>query len=189
MLSEIKTTESKSAYTGALIPILGIGATFGLAFFGFKYLDKKREEEAIKKAQESALKSTLDLKKRQERINQMETSKGFFTGVTANSPNKPVTVNMFDQAKGLISEFYIKLTDKNGLDHYIKKAENKINQANVKSIYYNTPLNNIARLNKLYNIYTSKSFKEDSLKLRPELQAQITAINNVAFKKFPASFK
>lgn len=189
MLSEIKTTQSKSPYSGVLLPVLGIGAIFGAGYFGYKVWDKKREEKAIKEANESILKSTLSLKKRQENINRIESTKGFFSGVTANSPTKPVTVNMFDQAKNLIAEFYIKLTDKNGLDHYIKKSIDKVNQANVKSIYRNTPLNNINRLNKLYNIYTSKSFKEDSLKLSPNIQAEITAINNVAFKKFPDSFK
>lgn len=189
LLSEIEHPQSSSNTPGWLIPALGIGGVFTLGYFGYQAWDKVRADKATKEATEGALKSTLDLKKRQEAINKIETTKGFVTGVTANNPTKNTTVNIFDQAKKLINEFYIKLTDKNGLDRYIRKADKNINQANIKSVYYNTPLNSIAKLNKIYNIYTSKSFKEDSQKLNANLQAQIEAINNVAFKKFPSTFK
>lgn len=188
LLSDIEKPQSGGG-GNIWVPIIALGGLGVAGYFGYQAWDKYRADKAIKQSNENALKSTLDLKKRQENINKIETTKGFFSGVTANSPKKSVTVNIFDQTKKLISEFYTKLTDKNGLDLYIKKPVDSINQANVRSIYFNTPLNSIARLNKIYNIYTSKSFKEDSLKLKPNLIAEIEAINKVSQQKFPSSYK
>lgn len=188
LLSDIEKPQS-SGGGNIWVPVIALGGLGVAGYFGYQAWDKYRSDKAITQSNENALKSTLDLKKRQENISKIETTKGFFSGVTANSPKKAVTVNMFDQTKKLIGEFYIKLTDKNGLDLYIKKPNDKINQSVVRSIYFNTPLNQIARLNKLYNIYTSKSFKEDKLKLKPNLIAELDAIDKVSYQKFPSSYK
>jgi len=189
MLSEVKTTESKSAYSGALLPVLGIGALGVLGYFGYKAWDNYREEEAINKANESALKSTLNIKRTQEKINKLETTKGTVIGVTARSQRDKKTVNIFDQVKGIINEFYIKLTDKYGTDKYIKKSTSAIDQDKVRNIVEQTPFIGMAKLQKLYNIYTGKSFKEDILKLDPMNREKIKTYLDISFSKFPQTYK
>lgn len=184
MLSDINKTQ-QSGSGSVLTPILGIGALAVASYFGYKIYDKKREEQAINKAQAESLAHTLNIKKTNARIGAIE-NKAFVKGINSNKKN--VTVNITDQAKKLVNQFYSKTTDKNGLDHYSKKSASNINEATVRGAIFETPLNSIAKLYKLYNIYTGENLKTDSLKLSQNLQAEIQAINNVAYKNFPQTF-
>lgn len=169
---------------GALVPILGIGAIAVVGFFGYKAWDKKREEKAIDEANKNALQSELDIKKRNEAIHKIETGKKAFVS-GKNSFGKQITVNIITQVKEAIDGFYIKMEDKYGTAKYVIKSKENINQKKIKQAFFSVPVKNVSDFAKIFNIYTSKSFIEESQKLAPDLYSHIKIIFDVANKKFP----
>jgi|GEM_PF-6587933 len=165
---------------GAVLPLLAVAGLGVVGFFGYKAWDKKSTEAAIEKANANSLQHDLSIKKTMQKINETETQKGYVSGV--NSFGKKVTVNIFTQVKETIKEFYTIYTDKYGLNKYIPKIKDDINQANVKNSFFDTPVLSVELFAKVYNIYTGKNFIDDAQKLSPNLYAQIKAIFEVAHK-------
>lgn len=185
MLSDVNTPQ-QSGSGGILVPILVIAGIGTAGYFGYKIYDKKREEEAIEKANKSALTHELNRKRTEQRIEKIEQS-GYVKGV--NSFGKNVNVNLFTQVKEAINEFYIPLTDKYGITKYIRKAVKNINETKVKNAFFNMPVSSVAKFAKIYNLYTGKTFVTDAQQLSPALYQQIKVIFEIANRKFPQSFK
>lgn len=185
LLSDIEKPQSTGS--GSIwLPILGIGGVGVLGYFGYKAWDKKREEQAIDKAQKSALTHELNRKRTEQRIEKIEQS-GYVKGI--NSFGKNVNVNLFTQVKEAINEFYIPLTDKYGITKYIRKSAKNINETKVKNAFFNMPVSSVAKFAKIYNLYTGKTFVTDAQQLSPALYQQIKVIFEIANRKFPQSFK
>lgn len=176
--------ESKGGSGGVLVPILGVGAVAVIGYFGYKAWDKKREEKAIDEANANALKSELSIKKRNEAINKIETGKKSFVS-GKNSYGKQITVNLITQVKEAIDGFFIKTIDQYGTAKYTARSKENINQAKIKNAFFSMPVKNVYDFQKIFNIYTSKSFIEESQKLEPSLYSHIKVIFDVANKKFP----
>lgn len=182
MSTEVKQPGQQSF----IVPILAVGAVGVVGYFGYKYLDKKREQAAIEQATVNARKSELSLKKTKERIATIE-NKAFVSGI--NGFGKQITVNIVNQAKELINQFYLSVTDSNGITKYHKKSPVKINQTIVKDAIFKTPLKELRKLASIYNIYTGGNLLEDSQRLDLNLYTQIKKLYEIAYKKYPATFK
>lgn len=169
---------------GLIVPLLIVAGVGTVGYFGYKAWDKKREEKAIDEANKNALQSELDIKKRNEAIHKIETGKKAFVS-GKNSFGKQITVNIITQVKEAIDGFYIKMEDKYGTAKYVIKSKENINQKKIKQAFFSVPVKNVSDFAKIFNIYTSKSFIEESQKLAPELYSHIKIIFDVANKKFP----
>lgn len=184
MISDVPTPTKTGG--GIILPILGIAAVGVVGYFGFDYLDKERQRKAIDEATNNARKSELDLKKTKERIQKIE-SKAFVSGI--NGYGKQATVNIITQAKELINQFYNPVTDQYGITKYFKKSIANVNQTAVRDSVFKTPLKELRKLASIYNIYTGKNFLDDAQQLKPNLYTEIKTLYEVAYKKFPESFK
>lgn len=182
MLSTVTTpqtqTESKSGY---IMPLVTLGLT-GIAIWkGIDWLKEWQSRKETEKAQQSTLKHELSLKRTQERIAEIE-RKAYVKGVNANK--KIVTVNIINQAQEIINGFFVVLTDKNGIKKYILKSQNNISASQIKNAIFNTPLQSIGLLQKVYNIYTGRNLLNDCQKLPANTYTEIKTVFSFAQKKY-----
>lgn len=185
-LSDINKTNQPSEKMGLALPLIGLGGFGVAAYFVYQAWDKKRATEIIEKANANSLKHELNLKKTNAKIAQIE-NRAFVTG--KNSRGKVVTINISDAAKTLINQFYNRLTDQYGLEKFIKKNPKDISSKIVTETILTTPLNNIAKLYKIYNIYTGQNFKTDVFKLDSVAQSMIKTVDQAAYKYYPKTFE
>lgn len=171
-------SETKQSF---VMPLIALGLT-GLAVWkGIDWLKDWQSQKATEQAQQSTLKHELNLKRTKERIAEIE-RKAYVKGVNANK--KTVSVNIINQAQEIINAFFVVLTDKNGTKKYILKAEKNIPASQIKNAIFNTPLNSIALLQKVYNIYTDRNLLNDCQKLPPNIYTEIKTVFSFAAQKY-----
>ena len=186
MISEVKPTTTTQQSTGVLMPLLIIGIGGVAVWKGFDYFGKERERKEIEKATQSKLKSEMDTIRTKEAIAKIE-SKAYVSGV--NGYGKTKTVNIVNQAKELINLFLITLTDANGINKYILRSKPQANDAKIRTVIFETPLNNLRKLAVIYNIYTKRDLLQDCQKLSLNTNTEIKKLYEIAYKKYPATFK
>lgn len=183
MLSTVTTqpqTQTKSE-SGYLMPLITLGLT-GIAIWkGVDWIKEWQSRKATEEAQKSTLKHELNIKRTQQKIAEIE-RKAYRTGINANK--KTVSVNVVNEVQKIINGFFVVLTDSNGIKKYILKDAKSINAAQIKDAVFNTPLNSIDLLQKLYNIYTGRNFLSDTNKLPYGVAKQIETVLNVAQQKY-----
>lgn len=177
----ITTTQQESKNSGYIMPLIALGLT-GIALWkGIDWFKDWQSQKETEKAQASALKHELNIKRTQERINAIE-RKAIVSGVNANK--KTVTVNIINQANEIINSFFVVLTDKHGTKKYILKADKNINAFKIKSAIFSTPLKSIGTLQQVYSIYTGRNLLNDCQKLPPNTYTEIKTVFEFAAKKY-----
>lgn len=169
-------SESKNS---ALTPVIIVGGLGLLAWQGFKYFDKAREQREIDKARESGINSAVNIVKSKQRVDSLE-QKALFKGV--NGYGKIVTSNYITNAKEIIDGLLNTILDKqSGINKYSVKTQPK--ESKVLNALFETPIDALPKLLKVYAIYTQRSLIDDLQKLSPNNYAKVKALFNVMNKR------
>lgn len=185
MISEVKTlpaTQQRSDQ-GIIMPLIGLGIIGIAAWKGFSIYQDWQSKKNIEKSQENILKHELSLKKTKEKISDIE-RKAYVTGI--NGYKKIVSINIINQVNEIINNFFIVLTDSNGIKKYIIKSEKDIKKAapKIKAAIFQTPIKSLGTLQKVYNIYTNRNLLNDCQKLDLNTYTEIKTLFSFAFKKY-----
>jgi hypothetical protein len=172
-------TQTNAQGSNTVTTVLIVAAVGLVAWKGFDFINKWREEKETDKARKNALKSELDTQKTKEKIATIENKS--FTGV--NGYGKTVTEFPILLAKKAITGFYNVINLQSGKTLY--KAKPEIETAKILQAFYSTPLNAVSVFVRAYSAYTGYNFMSDINKLPYADQAKIKTVINVSKQKFP----
>lgn len=181
MLSRVETPTAQAPSKGGyILPLIGL-AVAGVAIWkGLDWLKEIRSGKETEKAQKETLKHEISLQKTKQRIAEIERTKGIVKGL--NAYNKQVSVNVINQAKDLIYNFYTQVNLSTGYTKFWPRPKKDINQEKIILIIRSTPINGYNLLQKIYTIYTGKNLLDDIRNFAPDKYELSKALFNLGLK-------